>query len=104
MSRLGHVHEKEVLPPTSDTSATTSANASHGIDVAVEFKSVEHPNDPLARQANSDGRIWKERVSATIQRRSEVIKEDAGSKPRATQTQTHCMILPSISAPEHNVL
>ena len=39
--------EKEVLPPTLETSATTSANASHGIEVVVEFKSVEHPNEPL---------------------------------------------------------
>ena len=39
--------EREVLPPSSETSATVSGNASHGIEVAVEFKPVEHPNEPL---------------------------------------------------------
>ncbi|KAL5563219.1 hypothetical protein UlMin_032966 [Ulmus minor] len=106
---------REVLSPTSETSATASANASHGIEVAVEFKSVEHPNEALDNDIPiqcpllepsifNDGRIWKDRVSATIHKRSEVIKEDGGSKPRPTQTQTHRMILPSISAPEHNIL
>lgn len=40
--------EREVLPPTSDTtSAANTAASSHGIEVAVEFKPVEHPNEPL---------------------------------------------------------
>ncbi|KAL5582881.1 hypothetical protein UlMin_015323 [Ulmus minor] len=39
--------EREVLPPNSETSATASTNASHGIEVAVEFKPVEHLNEPL---------------------------------------------------------
>ncbi|KAL5538953.1 hypothetical protein UlMin_042992 [Ulmus minor] len=123
VSRTGHrrtqsaLDEREVLPPTSETSAAASVNASHGIEVAVEFKPVEHPNEPLDNDRPiqcplpepsilNDGRIWKERVSATVRRRSEVIKEDGdgdgGSKPRPTQTNR--MILPSISAPEHNIL
>lgn len=41
--------EREVLPPNSEVtgSATTAATASHGIEVAVEFKPVEHPMEPL---------------------------------------------------------
>lgn len=61
-----------------------------------------------------DGRIWKERVSATVRRRSDisVMKEgeslgsDSGSDmkpPRPTQAGNR-MILPSLSAPEHNIL
>lgn len=41
--------EREVLPPNSEASgaATSAATASHGIEVAVEFKPVEHPMEPL---------------------------------------------------------
>ena len=40
--------EREAEPPTSDTSGAVNAAAtSHGIEVAVEFKPVEHPNEPL---------------------------------------------------------
>lgn len=40
--------EREVLPPNSEiTSANAAAASSHGIEVAVEFKPVEHPNEPL---------------------------------------------------------
>jgi hypothetical protein len=41
--------EREVLPPISEvTIAPTAATvASHGIEVAVEFKPVEHPSEPL---------------------------------------------------------
>lgn len=36
--------DKEVLAPNPDVTATT---ASHGIEVATEFKPVEHPVEPL---------------------------------------------------------
>ncbi|KAK9940269.1 hypothetical protein M0R45_016937 [Rubus argutus] len=41
--------EREVLPPNLEVtgSATVAATASHGIEVAVEFKPVEHPMEPL---------------------------------------------------------
>lgn len=40
--------EREVLPPNSGaTGASTGAAAAHGIEVAVEFKPVEHPTEPL---------------------------------------------------------
>lgn len=40
--------EREVLPPNSEiTGVATSASVSHGIEVAVEFKPVEHPVEPL---------------------------------------------------------
>lgn len=36
------------MPPTSDAAnAANAAASSHGIEVAVEFKPVEHPNEPL---------------------------------------------------------
>lgn len=41
---------REASPPNSEiTSATPAAAAasSHGIEVAVEFKPVEHPTEPL---------------------------------------------------------
>ncbi|KAF3965931.1 hypothetical protein CMV_009921 [Castanea mollissima] len=41
--------EGEVLPPNSEVTgvATAITAASHGIEVAVEFKPVEHPSEPI---------------------------------------------------------
>jgi hypothetical protein len=41
--------DREILPPISEaTAAATGAiPASHGIEVAGEFKPVEHPTEPL---------------------------------------------------------
>lgn len=41
--------EREVLPPNQDLTraATATASAPHGIEVAVEFKPVEHPIEPF---------------------------------------------------------
>ncbi|XP_021642966.2 uncharacterized protein LOC110637247 isoform X2 [Hevea brasiliensis] len=116
--------EREVLPPNADLTraAAVAASAPHGIEVAVEFKPVEHPIEPfdsdqpiLCPQPEpsilNDGRLWKERVSATVRRRADlpVMKEDgalesetAGTKTRPIQSNR--LILPSISAPEHNLL
>lgn len=40
---------REGLPPNPESTgvSATSAAASHGIEVAVEFKPVEHPIEPL---------------------------------------------------------
>ncbi|KAJ8754434.1 hypothetical protein K2173_002885 [Erythroxylum novogranatense] len=116
--------EREVLPPNADVAAaaTTTATTPHGIEVSVEFKPVEHPIEPLDNDQPiqcplpepsilNDGRIWKERVSATVRRRADlpVMKEgdsleeaSTGAKPRPTQSKR--LILPSVSAPEHNFL
>ncbi|RDY04269.1 hypothetical protein CR513_12038 [Mucuna pruriens] len=119
--------EREVMPPNSEAAAAVASAAtatSHGIEVAVEFKPVEHPIEPLDNDRPimcplpepsilNDGRIWKERVSATVRRRGDlpVMKEGgtlesegAGSKPRSSQSSRNRMILPSVSAPEHNLL
>ena len=60
---------------------------------------------------HQDGRIWKDRVSATVRRMGDLPvmreggaleSESAGTMPRPTQSNR--VILPSISAPEHNLL
>ncbi|KAG5087490.1 hypothetical protein AAZX31_01G010800 [Glycine max] len=117
--------EREVMPPNPEAVAAVASAAtatSHGIEVAVEFKPVEHPIEPLDNDRPiqcplpepsilNDGRIWKERVSATVGRRGDlpVMKEggtleseDAGARPRTSRSNR--MILPSVSAPEHNIL
>ncbi|KAK7307345.1 hypothetical protein VNO77_40316 [Canavalia gladiata] len=117
--------EREVIPPNSEVAAAVASAAtatSHGIEVTVEFKPVEHPIEPLDNDRPiqcplpepsilNDGRIWKERVSATVRRRGDlpVMKErgaleseGAGTKPRTSLSNR--AILPSLSAPEHNIL
>ncbi|XP_021889016.1 uncharacterized protein LOC110807993, partial [Carica papaya] len=115
--------EREVLPPNSEVTAATPVTvAAHGIEVAVEFKPVEHPIEPMDNDRPiqcplpepsilNDGRIWKERVSANARRRVDlpVMKEGvtleseaAGMKSRPSQTNRG--ILPSLSAPEHNLV
>lgn len=116
--------DREVLPQNAEaTTASASAlPASHGIEVAGEFKPVEHPTEPLNNDTPiqcplpepsilNDGRIWKERVSASVRRRADlpVMKESgaleleaAGTKQKSSQSNR--LILPSLSAPEHNIL
>ncbi|KAL4332514.1 hypothetical protein GQ457_07G012030 [Hibiscus cannabinus] len=119
--------ENEAVPPNPDVAAAAAATATaHGIEVAVEFKPVEHPMEPLDNDRPiecplpepsilNDGRLWKERVSASasVRRRADlpVVKDGSTlqsetepttrTKPRATSNR---MILPSVSAPEHNLL
>ncbi|KAK9275142.1 hypothetical protein L1049_022401 [Liquidambar formosana] len=131
VSRTSHrrtqsaLDEREVLPsnPEATGAATTVATpAAHGIEIAVEFKPVEHPTEPPDNDRPvqcplpepsilNDGRFWKERVSASIQRRADlpVMKEggsleseSGGPKPRPPHSNR--LILPSLSAPEHNLL
>ncbi|KAK6158485.1 hypothetical protein DH2020_005799 [Rehmannia glutinosa] len=122
--------EREVLPSTSEvtTGATVAASASasasassHGIEIAVEFKPVERPTEPLDNDQPvqcplpepsilNDGRIWKERVSSVVQRRGDVpLMQDqtpieADTTLRKPRPPTNRVILPSVSAPEHNIL
>ncbi|CAK9153249.1 unnamed protein product [Ilex paraguariensis] len=120
------VDERDVLAPNSEVTRTVSVAGAapvvaHGIEVVVEFKPVEHPPEPLDNDQPlhcplpepsilNDGRIWKERVSAGVPRRADlpvmqeenlVEPEAAGTKPRPPSNR---VILPSISAPEHNIL
>ncbi|GMQ04140.1 hypothetical protein CsSME_00049665 [Camellia sinensis var. sinensis] len=123
------IDEREVLSPNSEApdAATVITGAAlaaaHGIEVAVEFKPLEHPTEPLDNDRSilcplpepsilNDGRIWKERVSAGtgVRRRADLPvmqegtpmeSESVGPKPRRPSNR---MILPSISAPEHNIL
>ncbi|XP_076948904.1 uncharacterized protein LOC143621337 [Bidens hawaiensis] len=109
------------IEPTSVTGVMSSAH--HGIEIAVEFKPVEHPTEPVdidqpiqcplpEPSILNDGRIWKERVSAGAQRRVDlpIMQEEAGGPPgpetprTKSRPRTNRMILPSISAPEHNIL
>ncbi|KAF9624673.1 hypothetical protein IFM89_012944 [Coptis chinensis] len=120
------VDERDVVPANTEvegiTVAAASAAATHGIEVAVEFKPVEHPSEPIDSDLPikcplpepsilNDGRIWKERMSATTQRTADlpVLKDGAtletesnGTRPRSSQSRRS--ILPSISAPEHNLI
>ncbi|CAI9771618.1 unnamed protein product [Fraxinus pennsylvanica] len=118
--------QREVLPPSSEatavTIATAASTATHGIEVAVQFKPVEYPTEPLDNDQPihcpppepsilNDGRIWKERVSSVVQRRADlpVMQEQTplssesttGIKPRHPPNR---VILPSVSAPEHSIL
>ncbi|CAN6974730.1 unnamed protein product [Brassica rapa subsp. trilocularis] len=115
------IDDKEVLAPSSDVTASTTTAATHGIEVATEFKPVEHPVEPLDNDQPiqcplpepsilNDGRIWKERVSASMRRRGDlqIMKdenstESDGSAPKPPRLPNRS-ILPSLSAPEHNLL
>ncbi|CAI0470907.1 unnamed protein product [Linum tenue] len=121
--------DREALPPSTElagSEAVASAVAPHGIQVTVEFKPVEHPIEPLDNDQPiqcpvpepsilNDGRIWKERVSATVRRRNDlpVMREDGGGTPEPESAgprrpppmrSSNRLILPSVSAPEHNLL
>nr|XP_043628987.1 uncharacterized protein LOC122600344 [Erigeron canadensis] len=138
VSRNGHrrsqsaLDERVVIPPDIVATETTSGVAGvmstphHGIEAVVEFKPVEHPMEPLDMDQPipcplpepsilNDGRIWKERVSAGVQRNRgdlSIMEEDTTQqRPPQPETpkmksrpRTNRMILPSISAPEHNIL
>ncbi|KZV31748.1 hypothetical protein F511_00552, partial [Dorcoceras hygrometricum] len=115
----------ETTTTTAATAATTIAAASlgvaHGVEVAVEFKPVERPIEPLDSDQPvqcplaepsilNDGRIWKERVSSSVQRRADlpVMQEEplseSGTPMTKSRAPTNRVILPSVSAPEHNIL
>ncbi|CAN1748871.1 hypothetical protein LINPERHAP1_LOCUS3529 [Linum perenne] len=118
--------DREAIPPSTDIAGSetvASVAAPHGIQVTAEFKPVEHPIEPLDNDQPiqcptpepsilNDGRIWKERVTATVRRRNDlpVMRED-GSGEAAPEPESgrqppmrRRSILPSVSAPEHNLL
>lgn len=138
-SRNGHrrtqsaLDERIVLPPSTEamTAATVTGAAfavGHGIEIAIEFKPVEHPTEPLDNDRPiqcplpepsilNDGRIWKERVCAGERRRADlpVMQADTPTEPGASEPKNrpprpprsrsnNRLILPSVSAPEHNIL
>ncbi|XP_074321745.1 uncharacterized protein LOC141658900 [Silene latifolia] len=107
--------QREVLPSNPEAVA---AGVTHGVGATIEFKPVEHPMEPLDNDRPvqcpqpepsilNDGRIWKERVSAANERRRAdlpLMKEGDSSGTRSQHASSNRMILPSISAPEHNIL
>ncbi|XP_058753295.1 uncharacterized protein LOC131626493 [Vicia villosa] len=127
-TQSARLDERDVLPANAEAAVSVAATAaatatSHGIEVAVEFKPVEHPVEPLDNDRPvqcplpepsilNDGRIWKERASATMHRRGDlpVMKEgeplehEGGGNTRPRRSRSNRMILPSVSAPEHNLL
>ncbi|XP_043725045.1 uncharacterized protein LOC122671723 [Telopea speciosissima] len=110
--------ERQRAPPlnseaTRPTTTAAAAATSHGIGVAVEFKPVEHPIEPLDNDRPvkcplpepsilNDSRIWKEQMPANTRRRADlpVMKEGTSLESDASNR----MILPSLSAPEHNII
>ena len=110
VSRNGHrraqsaLGETEVLPPNTETTgAATIAGAPsttpHGIEIAVEFKPVEHPTEPLhndrpiqgqrqERAILNDERIGRERGSAVGRREDiPVMQEGKTEEPEEAETR-----------------
>ncbi|KAJ6854283.1 uncharacterized protein M6B38_102260 [Iris pallida] len=111
------------LPENVEITGTPSVSVAHGIEVAIEFKPVEHPSEPVDYDQPvkcplpepsilNDGRIWKERMSSVSSRLKPdlpVVKEgsqlesvSAEAKPPPPPPKRS--ILPSVSAPEHNLV
>ncbi|XP_019152614.1 PREDICTED: uncharacterized protein LOC109149345 [Ipomoea nil] len=117
--------ERETCPQNCEAAGASAVaggepttTTTHGIEVAVEFKPIEHPVEPLDNDSPiqcplpepsilNDGRIWRERVSAV---RGRPVMEQEGAAIEAevaatkSKRQTNRPILPSISAPEHSIL
>ncbi|CAA6657251.1 unnamed protein product [Spirodela intermedia] len=103
-------------PAIASTSAASAS--SHGMEIYVEFKPVEHPTEPLDHAQPlkcplpepsiiNDGRIWKERMSANAQARTDILpimKESSSLESEASRLRAKHLILPSFSAPEHKIL
>ncbi|VFR02141.1 unnamed protein product [Cuscuta campestris] len=118
---------RDALPSKPEATIATSivgaaaAVCTHGIEVAVGFKPVEHPFEPFDNDAPircplpepsilNDGRIWEERVlGARKPSDLEVVHEGVAVGPEAASTTTRQHpsarpIFPSISAPEHSII
>ncbi|XP_075477788.1 uncharacterized protein LOC142518847 [Primulina tabacum] len=119
------VDEREVLPPSLETTsaatiATAVSIATQSIEIAFEFKPVAHPMEPLDLDRpipcplpepsmlndGTHGRIWKEQVRkpdlpVVPMPPSSTKSETHSQKPRPVSSRA---IVPSISAPEGNIL
>ncbi|GAB2284436.1 hypothetical protein Dimus_018889 [Dionaea muscipula] len=130
ISRIKLQDNRPALPPSTgvrdDNIIAVASAVTHGIEVAIEFKPVEHPTEPLDNDQPvqcplpepsilNDGRIWKERVSAVgVRRRSSdmpLIREattaaeaEATSVTKRLPQRSNHPILPSQSAPEPDIL
>ncbi|KAM7493864.1 hypothetical protein LguiB_028473 [Lonicera macranthoides] len=134
VSRNGHrrtqsaLDLREVVPPNAELTTVATVDGdetTHGIEVAVEFKPVEHPTEPLDYDQPiqcplpepsilNDGRIWKERVyvGSRSGRADLVITQHEGAASteleldgaKLPRLPSNRRILPSVSAPEHNIL
>ncbi|XP_051137253.1 uncharacterized protein LOC127255647 [Andrographis paniculata] len=123
--------ERDGLPAVSEAAAAggsvvsgNSSAATHGIEIAVEFKPVERPVEPLDNDQPiqcplpepsilNDGRIWKERVSSGVQRKTadspalpeqQTPAESENLVRKPPRPPSNRVILPSASAPEHSIL
>ncbi|KAK9716094.1 hypothetical protein RND81_06G210800 [Saponaria officinalis] len=122
-SSLDGQNERELLPPNPEAvgADVQAAGVAHGIEVAFEFKPVEHPIEPPDNDRPvqcpvpepsvlNDGRIWKERVSAEhVRRRPDLsLMKDSlagdSEESRSQRAQSNRMMLPSVSAPEHHLV
>ncbi|TMW97814.1 hypothetical protein EJD97_004942 [Solanum chilense] len=123
VSRDGHrrtqsaLDERQVFPPNSGATTVERASSGtpHGIEIAVEFKPVKHPSEPLhidrpiqcpfpEPSVLNEGRIWKERGSSVRIRRPEGKATDSMATQTIPGTPMNRAILPSMSAPEQSLL
>ncbi|KAK1260405.1 hypothetical protein QJS04_geneDACA023379 [Acorus gramineus] len=94
----------------------------HGTEVAAEFKPVEHPIEPPdcdepvkcplpEPSILNDGQIWKERIPVSarpgadlpiMEEESHVQSKSSGKKARPSRVNRS--MVPSFSAPEHNLI
>ncbi|KAG1354232.1 hypothetical protein COCNU_07G003440 [Cocos nucifera] len=113
----------QTIAPNAEVPASAPLTDAHGVEVAVQIKPVEHPIEPLNYDQPvkcplpepsilNDGRIWKERISSTgtrmrtdlpvVKDRSHLESRAGGTKPQPEPPRR--AILPSMSAPEHNII
>ncbi|KAK1308977.1 hypothetical protein QJS10_CPA09g01566 [Acorus calamus] len=128
--RTGHRRSQSALQLSQDAIGSAAAAAPaeaadalpHGSDVAAEFKPVEHPIEPPdcdepvkcplpEPSILNDGQIWKERMPVNerpgadlpiMEEESHVQSNSSGKKARPSRVN-HSMV-PSFSAPEHNLI
>ncbi|KAG1361995.1 hypothetical protein COCNU_10G002140 [Cocos nucifera] len=117
------IEVRRTVAPNAEVPGSTPPTTAHVVEVGVELKPVEHPTEPLNNDQPvkcplpepsilNDGRIWKERmssVSARVRTNLAVVKEASHLESEAGGTKPHSnppkrTILPSISAPEHNIV
>ncbi|KAJ1702840.1 hypothetical protein LUZ63_002619 [Rhynchospora breviuscula] len=114
---------RETVIPNSEAadSVPTTEAPSHGIGLALEFKPVEHPVEPVNHDQPikcplpepsilNDGRIWKERMTSlgarvrtdlrVVREGSQLEPDSGGSRPKPVIPRR--AILPSMSAPERH--